>query len=249
MWQSGNKVDDQGTKLVDLPCAFHEGGLADRQAPEHSAPAPHRAPRVGSENSRTTSNRSARGNQTLGRASGETGRGQWTHVDNGECLKYNVNIRLTHWNQPPLPLAGPLCVSSGAGLAGAKLSTAQTFLHMKIIVLLIGFLVSLSSAYADMLGINIELSSDKHHQTLVSIRAGYFTKYNRDNITVETAAKVLHDLKFDMDGKIAVIHSKSIIPVSDLVPIFEAMSANHIELFYIQIGTGPPTGMDTWNHK
>jgi len=120
---------------------------------------------------------------------------------------------------------------------------------MKTIILLIGFLASVSSAYADMLGINIELSRGKQGQALVSIRAGCLTDYNRDDVTVKAAAKVLHDLKFDKDGKFAVIHSKDTIPVADLMPIFEAMSANHIEPFYIQIGAGPPTGMDIWNHK
>ena len=100
-----------------------------------------------------------------------------------------------------------------------------------------------------MLGIKIELSRDKQGQTLVSIRAGYLTNYNRDNVPVKAAAKVLRDLKFDKDAKFAVIHSKEIIPAADLIPIYEAMSANHIEPFYIQIGAAPPTGMDIWNHK
>ena len=79
---------------------------------------------------------------------------------------------------------------------------------MKRIIILIGFLVSLSLARADMLGINIELSRHKQGQTLVSLRAGYLAGYNSDNITVKAAAKVLHDLKFDKDGKFAVIRSR-----------------------------------------
>lgn len=120
---------------------------------------------------------------------------------------------------------------------------------MKTIILLIGFLAGLSPAYADMLGINIEYSYGKQKQALVSIRAGYLTNYNRDNIPVKDAAKVLRDIRFDMDGKFAVIHSTGVVSVADLTPIFEAMSANNISLWYLQIGLGPPNGMDIWNHK
>ena len=120
---------------------------------------------------------------------------------------------------------------------------------MKKILLLIAILIGVSSAYADELGINIELSRNKLEQTLVSIRAGYLTNYNRDNVTVKVAAQVLRDLKFDFDGKFAVIHSQFNVPVEDLVPILQAMSTNNIALFYIQIGAGPPNGMDIWNQK
>jgi hypothetical protein len=123
---------------------------------------------------------------------------------------------------------------------------------MKTIILFISLLVSSSLAYADELGINIELSRVKQGQTwqtLVSIRAGYLTSYNRDNIPVETAAKVIRTLKFDEDSKFAVIHSNDAIPVTDLIPIFEAMRANDIATDYIQIGKSPPSGMDIWNHK
>jgi hypothetical protein len=124
--------------------------------------------------------------------------------------------------------------------------------YMKTIFLLIGFLACVSSTYADMLGINIEFSCAKHGQTsetLVSIRAGPLISYNRDNVTVAAAAKVLRDLKFNMDAKFAVIYSKGPISMTDLMPIFEAMSANNIEPAYVQIGSNPPTGMDIWNHK
>jgi hypothetical protein len=118
--------------------------------------------------------------------------------------------------------------------------------------LLVGFLACLSSAYADMLGINVELTRTNQGptwQTLVSIQAGYLTNYNRVNVSVKAAADDLRNLRFDFDGKFAVIHSADSVPVEDLMPIFEAMSTNQIGLFYIQIGQGPPTGMDIWKHK
>ena len=123
---------------------------------------------------------------------------------------------------------------------------------MKTILLIFGFITFMSSAYADMLGINVELTRTNQGptwQTLVSIQAGYLTNYNRVNVTVKAAADDLRNLRFDFDGKFAVIHSKDTIPVADLVPIFEAMSTNDIALFYMQIGSGPPSGMDIWNHK
>ena len=123
---------------------------------------------------------------------------------------------------------------------------------MKTTFLLVGFLACLSSAYADMLGINVELTRTNQGptwQTLVSIQAGYLTNYNRVNVSVKAAAEDLRSLRFDLDGKFAVIHSAYSVPVEDLMPILEAMSTNQIGLFYIQIGQGPPSGMDIWKHK
>jgi len=123
---------------------------------------------------------------------------------------------------------------------------------MKTSLLLVGFLVCVVSAYADMLGINVELTRTNQGpalQTLVSIQAGYLTNYNRVNVSVKAAAEDLRSLRFDFDGKFAVIHSAYSVPVEDLMPILEAMSTNQIGLFYIQIGQGPPSGMDIWNHK
>ena len=123
---------------------------------------------------------------------------------------------------------------------------------MKTTFLLVGFLTCLSSAYADELGINVELirtNQGPAWQTLVSIQAGYLTNYDRVNVSVKAAADDLRNLRFNFDGKFAVIHSKDDIPVADLIPIFEAMSTNDIALFYMQIGSSPPTGMDIWNRK
>jgi hypothetical protein len=123
---------------------------------------------------------------------------------------------------------------------------------MNTTFLFIGFLACLSSAYADMLGINIELSRAKQGQTTltqVSIQAGSLAKYDRINVSVKAAADDLRNFRFDKDGKFAVIHAKEAIPLADLISIFDAMAMNHIELLYIQIGSGPPPGMDIWKHK
>jgi hypothetical protein len=123
---------------------------------------------------------------------------------------------------------------------------------MKTTFLFIGFLACLSSAYADMLGIDIELSRAKQGQvgvTLVSIQTGSLAKYDRINISVKAAADDLRNLRFDKDGKFAVIHAKEGIPLADLISIFDAMATNHIEPLYIQIGSEPPPGMDIWKHK
>lgn len=118
---------------------------------------------------------------------------------------------------------------------------------MKTFLLLMSLLAWLPSARADMLGINLELSRDKSETTRVTIRAGALTQYNRDHATVTDAAAVLRGLKFAKDGKFAVVHSTGPIPPADLIPLLEAMSANHIAIYYMQLGAKAPTGMDIWN--
>jgi hypothetical protein len=118
---------------------------------------------------------------------------------------------------------------------------------MKTFIAFAALLASLSPCFGDMLGINVEFSRSKENQTLVSIRTGSLTKYNRENVSILDAATALRTLRFEKDGKFAVIHSKEPIPPADLMLILEAMSANHIEISYIQIGQASPTGMDIWN--
>jgi len=162
----------------------------------------------------------------------------------------NTQAPLRSLEPMPIVVVSPTVTANVADTARPKyFYLAQATLHMKTFIMLIGCLASLTSAHASMLGINIELSRDKEGKTVVSIHAGALTENNRDSVTVQAAAKVLHDLKFNKDAKFAVIHSKVIIPMEDLMPIFEAMIANDIGLGCIQIGTGPPSGMDIWNHK
>ena len=90
---------------------------------------------------------------------------------------------------------------------------------MKTILLIFGFITFMSSAYADMLGINVELTRTNQGptwQTLVSIQAGYLSNYNRVNVTVNLRQRIYGTCYLISMASSPVIHSKDTIRLGRL---------------------------------
>jgi hypothetical protein len=116
---------------------------------------------------------------------------------------------------------------------------------MKTIILLIGFLTCLSSAYADMRGITLELSRTTHGETVVSMTSTV-KEEDQVNMSPRDAATVLRNAKHLKDAIFVIMHSEDAIPVTDLLPLFAAMSDNDIGISYMQIGRNPTGSTPGW---
>ena len=109
------------------------------------------------------------------------------------------------------------------------------------------FVVFTFTAHADVRAITLELSRNTFRETLVSVTSN-IKEENQANLKVPEAATLLRQAKHLKDAIIVIIHSEETIPLADLLPLFGAMSDNHIEIEYMQIGQCPTVG-DIWNQR